>query len=548
MMRLVLRTRALAATCLVVLFFSGGPLAQPLPVNYTVRLASATVYDTRSRGDDTAYAALSVFVNGNRTGTAIWDGKGWDGSRMEGRAWASGLHVFGTPSEGTVHVPTGRLQETDTVQIVFQILNSTTPPSSSSYESAAARIQQSTCAGGDAGSAWECLAPQSADLSCWIAGRRLRRARRRRQAGLYGHAAQTQDRNRRHRHCQPPLQRRERACRLQQFHLWRHCHDRAPVAVNRSKDLHYVRIVARRRRASVADARSLSASPNAAAVWSAARAAAWLALPPALSISFPSSRCARPCTHLRPSDETDLPQILFRLFAAAERRPRGAPLVEPQRLFAEHPFALVVGEPCQPLVQKAFGIGGTPGAQRGRPTLQPRQPVPRVSSAQERELLQRLVVPLFAVVHEHQREPGVFLVFAAVRRRLLDHPDAACLVAAEARHVGDQPHRQRERRDDVSIGADDEAGILPAVVELQHFLVRVVRLARRAEGARSTAFDRRDIGGTQPDGRADLVVRLGVARIRLDRLAGERQGLVRALRGTPRLRRAGRGGRRPSGG
>ena len=142
MMRLMLRTRALAATCLCVLFFSGGPLAQPLPVNYTVRLASATVYDTRSRGDDTAYAALSVFVNGNRTGTAIWDGKGWDGSRMEGRAWASGLHVFGTPSEGTVHVPTGRLQETDTVQIVFQILNSTTPPSSSSYESAAGRIQR----------------------------------------------------------------------------------------------------------------------------------------------------------------------------------------------------------------------------------------------------------------------------------------------------------------------------------------------------------------------------------------------------------------------
>ena len=172
MMRLVLRTRALAAKCLVVLFFSGGPLAQPLPVNYTVRLASATVYDTRSRGDDTAYAALSVFVNGNRTGTAIWDGKGWDGSRMEGRAWASGLHVFGTPSEGTVHVPTGRLQETDTVQIVFQILNSTTPPLSSSYESAAARIQQATCAGGDAGSAWECLAPQSADfLAGWpVAG------------------------------------------------------------------------------------------------------------------------------------------------------------------------------------------------------------------------------------------------------------------------------------------------------------------------------------------------------------------------------------------
>jgi hypothetical protein len=164
MMLPMLKTQAVTATCLAVICFSGGPSAQPLPVNYTVRLASATVYDTRSRGDDTAYAALSVFVNGNRTGTAIWDGKGWDGSRMEGRLWASGLHVFGTASEGSVHVSTGRLQDTDTVQIVLQILNSASPPSAANYESAADRIQQSKCTGGDGGSAWECLAPYAADL------------------------------------------------------------------------------------------------------------------------------------------------------------------------------------------------------------------------------------------------------------------------------------------------------------------------------------------------------------------------------------------------
>jgi hypothetical protein len=146
------------------MFLSAGPAAQPLPVTYTVRLASATVYDTRSRGDDSVYAALTVFVNGNRTGTAVWDGKGWDGSRMEGRLWAAGLHVFGTPSEGSVHVSTGRLQDTDTVQIIFQILNSATPPSADHYNSAADRIQRSPCEGGDGSSAWECLAPRAAEL------------------------------------------------------------------------------------------------------------------------------------------------------------------------------------------------------------------------------------------------------------------------------------------------------------------------------------------------------------------------------------------------
>jgi len=172
MMHVMPRMRAITATCLAVVFFPGGPSAQPLPVDYAVRLASATVYDTRSRGDDTAHAALTVFVNGRRTATAIWDGKGWDGSRMEGRLWAGGLHVFGAPPEGSVQVSTGRLQDTDTVHIVFQILNSTTPPSNANYESAADRIQQSACAGGDVGSAWECLAPHAADLlSGWpVAG------------------------------------------------------------------------------------------------------------------------------------------------------------------------------------------------------------------------------------------------------------------------------------------------------------------------------------------------------------------------------------------
>jgi len=162
---LVRQTRAvIAATCVAVACLPGGPSAQPIPVNYAIRLASATVYDTRSHDEDTIHAALTVFVNGERKGASIWDGKGWDGSRTEGRVWVTGLHLFGTPSESNVQASTGRLQDTDTVQIVFELLNSAGAPSNANHESAADRIQQSACAGGDGSSAWDCLAPQAAKI------------------------------------------------------------------------------------------------------------------------------------------------------------------------------------------------------------------------------------------------------------------------------------------------------------------------------------------------------------------------------------------------
>ena len=163
--------------------FRSSPAAQPIPVSYAVRLASATVYDTRSRDEDTVHASLSVFVNGERKGVSIWDGKAWDGSRIEGRRWVTGLHLFGTPPENSVsksnnannvsnlQVSTGRIQDTDSVQIVFEMLNASTEPSSANHEAAAGRIQQSACAGGDGGSAWECLAPQAGSiLAGWSIG------------------------------------------------------------------------------------------------------------------------------------------------------------------------------------------------------------------------------------------------------------------------------------------------------------------------------------------------------------------------------------------
>lgn len=161
----VLRKRAvIAVTIVAVVCLLRVPRAQPIPVSYSVRLASATVYDTRSHDEDTVHAFLTLFVNGERKGVSIWDGKAWDGSRTEGRLWVTGLHLFGTATESNVQVSTGRIQDSDDVQVVFEILNAGGAPSSANYEAAADRIRQSACAGGDSGSAWECLAPQAPSI------------------------------------------------------------------------------------------------------------------------------------------------------------------------------------------------------------------------------------------------------------------------------------------------------------------------------------------------------------------------------------------------
>jgi hypothetical protein len=150
--------------CLAALCLLARPSAQPLPVDYIVHLASATNYDTRSKDEDTIHAAVSIFVNGVRGETAIWDGKGWDGSRAEGRKWVPGLHVFGLGGTSTVQLATGRIQDTDTVQIVFHLSNASSEPSGVNHQTAADRIAKSTCTGGEETSAWDCLVPQAATI------------------------------------------------------------------------------------------------------------------------------------------------------------------------------------------------------------------------------------------------------------------------------------------------------------------------------------------------------------------------------------------------
>ena len=97
---------------------------------------------------------------------------------------------------------------------------------------------------------------------------------------------------------------------------------------------------------------------------------------------------------------------------------------------------------------------------------------------QLRQLLQRIVVPLLAVVEQDAartaRRPGC-------RRRTPRPPRSASCPRSrpppKPDHVRHPPHRQRQRRDDVAVRADDQPGVLALRLEREHLLVLVVRFA-----------------------------------------------------------------------
>src|SRR6266550_6202270 len=99
-----------------------------------------------------------------------------------------------------------------------------------------------------------------------------------------------------------------------------------------------------------------------------------------------------------------IPEVGFGLPRLAQRGPRGAALVLPERLLAEHPWPLVVGKPGEAFGQEALRLRGAAGAQARGAALQPHQAIPRVLLAQLCQRLQRIVIPLFAVVKQQQRE------------------------------------------------------------------------------------------------------------------------------------------------
>ncbi len=139
--------------------------------------------------------------------------------------------------------------------------------------------------------------------------------------------------------------------------------------------------------------------------------------------------------------------------------------------------------------------------------------------AQPIQLLQRLVVAPLAVVEEHERDARVDAIVAAVVGGILDERQALFASAAETGGVGHPAHRQRHGRRPGIVGADDQAGVAAALVELHHALVGVVGFAGRSERRPHAALDRRRERRAQSDRRAELVMRVRVARIRRDLLA-----------------------------
>src|SRR5882672_7486164 len=76
------------------------------------------------------------------------------------------------------------------------------------------------------------------------------------------------------------------------------------------------------------------------------------------------------------------PQIRVGIGGPAQRAPRGAPLVVPERILAEHPLPRVRGETRKSLVECALGVGRAPRAQIRRAGLEPHEPIARIPLSQ----------------------------------------------------------------------------------------------------------------------------------------------------------------------
>src|SRR5262245_60947968 len=100
-------------------------------------------------------------------------------------------------------------------------------------------------------------------------------------------------------------------------------------------------------------------------------------------------------------------QIGIGLRRPAERRARGAALVSPQRILAEHPRTAIGGEAREPVVDEPLRVGSASGAQIRRSRLEPHETILRILLPQLRELVERLGIALLAVIYKDKREPRV---------------------------------------------------------------------------------------------------------------------------------------------
>ena len=180
----------------------------------------------------------------------------------------------------------------------------------------------------------------------------------------------------------------------------------------------------------------------------------------------------------------------------------------PQRLFARHQRPLVPGEHLQSFVERGLRILRPPGPERRCPGFEQHQAVARILPAQVRERAQRVGVAALPVIEQDQGELRVGPIFGLrLRRNLFDHVEALFLAAAEPGDVGHQAHRQRQRRHDVAVGADDEAGLDPRGIERERLLAFVIAAPRGPEPGHQTSFDRGDVGGAQAERRAEVEMR-----------------------------------------
>lgn len=148
------------ASKLITIFLIGIHAASVLAADkltYDVRLGSIQIRDTRSRGDDTLYASITVSVNGKSKGTATWDGTG---GRQKNNGFYPLFNAGGAAARDFIKVSTGPISDTDVVTVSFALLNTGKDPHTADYNSAADNLTKTACqssADSPDNSGWVCI-------------------------------------------------------------------------------------------------------------------------------------------------------------------------------------------------------------------------------------------------------------------------------------------------------------------------------------------------------------------------------------------------------
>src|SRR5215472_3538913 len=113
-------------------------------------------------------------------------------------------------------------------------------------------------------------------------------------------------------------------------------------------------------------------------------------------------------------DGQGLFEVCLGFRVATERRARGAALVQPQRLFAEHLGTWVARIAGKTVGEELVRVSGSARAEARGYAFEPHYSIARKFLKQLRELRQRVLIAAFAVVHHEQGEPCVRLIVASI--------------------------------------------------------------------------------------------------------------------------------------